>query len=71
MDQLQPEWNTLLQSADAQALMRRLRQNGGSALQDAVRSAQSGDAETAKAALAPLLQDPQTAELLRRLSGGV
>lgn len=64
---LPPQLSALLQSPEAQQLIHHLEENGGSSFQHAAYLAQKGDEAAAKAAIAPLLQDPNTAALLQRL----
>lgn len=66
--QLSPELQALLRSPEAQQL-RQLLSRGDSRSLDAVASAaRSGDGNAARAALSPLLDNPEAAELLRRLA---
>lgn len=71
--QLTPQLQALLQSPEAQQLRQLLLRSCGSTVQQAAQAMQRGDESEARALLAPLLQDAQTAELLGRLSakGGV
>ncbi len=71
--QLTPQLQALLQSPEAQQLRQLLLRSGSVAVQQAAQAMQRGDESEARALLAPLLQDAQTAELLGRLSakGGV
>lgn len=71
--QLTPQLQALLQSPEAQQLRQLLLRSGSGAVQQAAQAMQRGDESEARALLAPLLQDAQTAELLGRLSakGGV
>ncbi len=71
--QLTPQLQALLQSPEAQQLRQLLLRSSSSTVQQAAQAMQRGDESEARALLAPLLQDAQTAELLGRLSakGGV
>lgn len=71
--QLTPQLQALLQSPEAQQLRQLLLRSGSVAVQQAAQAMQRGDESEARALLAPLLRDAQTAELLGRLSakGGV
>ena len=71
--QLTPQLQALLQSPEAQQLRQLLLRSSGVAVQQAAQAMQRGDESEARALLAPLLRDAQTAELLGRLSakGGV
>lgn len=64
----------LLRQPQTQALLARLQQLDGAALQQAARLAQSGDTEGAKELLSPLLQDRQVQDLasqMRDSNGGI
>lgn len=61
----------ILGSAEGRQLMALLQRDGGGRLQTAVQAATAGDTEGAKAALAPLLEDPEARELLRKIGGGL
>ena len=52
-----------------QQLIALLRQQGGSELQNALSSAQSGDYTKIKQALELMMQDPQAQKLLKQLRG--
>lgn len=65
--QLTPQLQALLQSPEAQQL-RQLLRGSGSTVQQAAQAMQRGDEAAARALLTPLLQDPQAAALLGRLS---
>ena len=60
----------ILGSADGQRLMALLQRDGGGRLRAAVSAASAGRAEEAKSILAPLLEDPEAQELLKKLTGG-
>lgn len=60
----------LLAGRDAQQLVKHLQKGGSSAIQTAAEAAQRGDITAAKAAVEALLQDRQTAELVKRLRNG-
>ena len=66
--QLTPQLQALLQSPEAQQLRQLLLRSSSSTVQQAAQAMQRGDESEARALLAPLLQDAQTAELLGRLS---
>lgn len=64
----------LLRQPQTQALLARLQQLDGAALQQAARLAQSGDTEGAKELLSPLLRDRQVQDLasqMRDSNGGI
>lgn len=58
----------VLASAEGRQLLALLRRDGGGALQQAAQAVQSGDYEAAKAVLSPMLQNPEAAELLGKLT---
>lgn len=57
----------ILGSSEGKRLLALLSRDGGTALRQAATAWQSGDTETVKQLLAPLLQTPETAALLRAL----
>ncbi len=59
----------LLSSPDGIRLLTLLRRDGGDTLMKAFAAVQAGDTEAAKNLLSPLLDNPETKELLSRLSG--
>jgi len=63
----QSELARMLRQPEAQALMARLRQLDGSALQQAVRQAMSGNTEGARELLSPMMQDPTVQQLTNRM----
>lgn len=60
----------ILGSAEGRQLMALLQRDGGNRLRAAVSAASAGKAEEAKAMLAPLLDNPEAQELLKKLSEG-
>ena len=60
----------VLASPEGQRLLTLLRTDGGGALQQAMQAVKRGDYENAKSVLAPMLRDPEAAELLQKLSHG-
>lgn len=60
----------ILGSAEGQRLMALLQRDGGDRLRAAITAATAGRAQEAKSILAPLLEDPEAQELLKKLSGG-
>lgn len=59
----------LLSTPDGIRLLTLLRRDGGDTLMKAFAAVQAGDTETAKNLLSPLLDNPETKELLSRLGG--
>ena len=68
--QLTPQMQAMLRSPEAKQLMALLGNKDHSAFKQAAAAAQTGDTETVKRTLAPLLQDPKVAQLLTQLTGG-
>ena len=70
----QSELARLLRQPEAQALMARLRELDGAALQQAAQQAMQGNTEGAKQLLTPLMRDPAVqdlAEKMRDSHGGI
>lgn len=63
------KYASLAQSPAGQELVRLLRQQGGSSLDNAMALAAKGDYGAAQAALSGLLSTPETQALLRQLEG--
>ena len=57
-------------SPEGKQLLQLLQKDGGVRLRAAVAAATAGKTEDAKAAVAPLLDNPEAQELLRKISGG-
>ena len=66
--QLSPELQALLRSPEAQQLRQLLSRSDSGSLDAAAAAAKSGDGNAARAALSPLLDNPEATELLRRLA---
>ena len=64
--QLSPELQALLRSPEAQQLRQLLSRGDSRSLDAAASAARSGDGNAARAALSPLLDNPEAAELLLR-----
>lgn len=60
----------ILGSPEARRLMQLLSRGGESTLRQAAEAAGQGDTATAQAMLKPLLENPEAAALLKKLSGG-
>ena len=63
----QEQLRQIMTSPEGQALIRLLQRDGGKGLQAAAQSLQRGDTEAAKAALSPLLEQTDGANLAQRL----
>ena len=59
----------LAESPAGKLLLERLRQQGGSSLEDAIGNAASGDYRGLQSMLRTLLSDPEAQRLLRQLGG--
>ncbi len=58
----------IMQSSDGQTLMSLLTKDGGQSLQEATQSAQQGDTAKLAKLLGNVMQTPQGADLMRRIS---
>ena len=61
----------VLGSAEGRQLMALLQKDGGGRLREAINAASAGRADDAKSILAPLLENPEAQDLIKKLSGGV
>lgn len=73
ISQLSPQIQAALQSPEAKQLMAHLNSKDAATKQRLSAAVQSGDAETIRRSIAPLLQDPALTALLQQLTaqGGV